>query len=152
MTYLAAAAFLLTAVLTAVGVRLVRQRFHMIVVRGSSMNPTLQDQDIVLVRVRRQPRLGDVIVFRMPDEHVDDDLSWMIKRVNAGPGDRIPAEERRILAGSTVASGCLLVRGDNAESRDSRHFGYVPIDSVLGVVVRRMSFRERSATPLRSRW
>ncbi|GIF46276.1 signal peptidase I [Asanoa ferruginea] len=133
MTYLAAAALLLAA---GVGVGVVRRRFQLIVVRGSSMSPTYQDRDVLLVRVHRRPRLGDVVVFRMPDQHKDDGPAWMVKRVAAGPGDRVPADERRIVAESTVADGCLLVRGDNPESHDSRHFGYVPIDTVLGVVVR----------------
>jgi signal peptidase I len=138
MSYVAAAALLLTTGVAAGGIRLVRRCFQMIVVRGSSMSPTFEDRDVVLVKVRRQPRLGDVVVFRMPDEHAEDGPAWMIKRVAAEPGDRVPAEEKRIVAESTVANGCLLVRGDNPESRDSRHFGYVPINTVLGVVLRRV--------------
>ena len=41
------------------------------------------------------------------------------------------------LSATTVPPHCLLVRGDNPRSLDSRHFGYVPTADVLGVALRR---------------
>ena len=68
-------------------------------------------------------------------------VDWLVKRVVAVCGDRIPDEIRPAIGGSdadtVVPSGCLLVRGDNPKSLDSRHFGYVPVADVLGVSMRR---------------
>jgi signal peptidase I len=42
-------------------------------------------------------------------------------------------------AGTPVPAGQLVLLGDNrAASTDSRHWGYAPVDRVLGVVVRRL--------------
>jgi signal peptidase I len=66
----------------------------------------------------------------------------MLKRIVAIPGDLVPDE---VLAqvgaspGAVVPPGRLVVRGDGAESQDSRHWGYLPADRVLGIGVRRIS-------------
>jgi signal peptidase I len=63
-------------------------------------------------------------------------------------GDRVPAgwaePDVRGLAGAVVPAGCAVVLGDNRPtSWDSRHYGFVPRDRMVGVVVRHVS-RERS--------
>jgi signal peptidase I len=67
----------------------------------------------------------------------------MIKRVIAVPGDPVPRDEvpaLRHVPERVVPDGCLVVLGDNAEdSRDSRHFGYLPFEKLVGVVVRCMA-------------
>lgn len=96
----------------------------MITVRGESMAPAYHDGDqLLLVRSRRLVRIGAVIVFVPPPGF--SDVPWLVKRV----------------AGLVVAPppGRLIVRGDAVVSLDSRQFGPVDRDAVIGVVVRRIS-------------
>ncbi len=94
---------------------------------GPSMEPTLFPGDRVVVDLRalrgRAPRVGDVVVVLGPH-----DLA-MVKRV-APPPD--PTADP---AGSGVENGLVWVVGDNAaDSVDSRTFGPVPRERLLGVV------------------
>jgi type IV secretory pathway protease TraF len=59
----------------------------------------------------------------------------MVKRVAAVPGDRVPID---VVATGTVPPGALVVFGDNG-GYDSRVFGPLPFDRLLGVVVRRLA-------------
>ncbi|MEV4463817.1 S24/S26 family peptidase [Micromonospora echinofusca] len=93
-----------------------RRRWRLIVVRGHSMTPTLRDGDRLVVRVGRPPAAGDLLVFRTRDVVPDSDLTWMVKRVHRVEPD-----------------GAVTVRGDNPHSQDSRHFGAVPREAILGV-------------------
>jgi signal peptidase I len=65
---------------------------------------------------------------------------WLIKRAVATPGDPVPASVAPILSvppGSPVQDGALIAIGDNPDaSFDSRAFGYVFADYLLGVVLR----------------
>jgi signal peptidase I len=72
-----------------------------------------------------------------PDGAVADPR-WLVKRVTAVAGDAVPEEVRPSVGGadSLVPVGALVVRGDAERSQDSRHFGFVLADSVLGTVVR----------------
>lgn len=69
------------------------------------------------------------------------DPPWLIKRAVAVPGDMVPRVPA--LAGaeeSVVPAGSLVVLGDNPRvGFDSRQAGYFRADTLLGVVVRRMS-------------
>ncbi|MFB6726527.1 S26 family signal peptidase [Kribbella sp. NPDC056345] len=135
-------------------VLLVRTRRLVVVdVQGPSMEPTLYDGDRVLVR--RAPltalRTGDLVVVARP--HSADFAAakpWVIKRVAATPGERIPAVIRDswaenddlAFAGALVPAGRLLLLGDNPiRSGDSRHWGFTTEDAVLGVVTRPMRAR-----------
>jgi nickel-type superoxide dismutase maturation protease len=83
---------------------------------GGSMAPALRPGDWWLVRWTHRVRVGDVVVARRPDR---PDL-LVVKRV-----------ARRTPEGWWLS-------GDNAEfSDDSRVFGPVPADLVLGRLVRR---------------
>jgi signal peptidase I len=80
---------------------------HLVVVSGSSMEPTYHTGDLVVVRERR-PEVGDVIAFRIPGRE-----GQIVHRVL----------ERR-------SDGTLLVQGDNRRSPDLP----VPTDAdVMGV-------------------
>lgn len=135
---------------------LVRARRLVVVdVRGPSMEPTLYDGDRVLVR--RAPltavRTGDLVVVARPHSHeFATPGPWVIKRVAATAGERIPPVIRRSWAdnddidftGAFVPVGRLLLLGDNpALSGDSRHWGFTAGDAVLGVVTRSMRARAR---------
>ena len=126
-------------------------------VDGTSMLPTLEDQERVFVNkfVYRFERIerGDVIVFRYP---LEPSKSY-IKRVIAGPGDRIrienglvyvngreidepyvPAmyEDVRSYAETVVGPHGYFVMGDHRNlSRDSRDFGPVDESYIYGKAV-----------------
>ncbi|WP_026469027.1 S26 family signal peptidase [Amycolatopsis balhimycina] len=68
----------------------------------------------------------------------------LLKRVVAVSGDRMPPSwadpDVHGLAGTVVPPGCTVVLGDNRPaSWDSRHYGFVPRDRLVGVVVRHVS-------------
>lgn len=130
-----------------------RQRFVIITVTGDSMVPALAPGDRVLVRRVRPGQLGrgQVAVVEMPDGNGDwtapprgpvSRRRWMIKRVAALPGDPLPpgclpgaADD----GGRLVPDGQLFVIGDNATSSyDSRQFGYLPGERLLGIVMCRV--------------
>jgi len=144
---------------------LVWARLHLVVVsvQGRSMEPTLRHGDRVLVRRRRAAvHTGQLVVMRRPPPwRTVDSWSagrfvgaegfprpgtapsaqhWIIKRVAAVGGEPLPPV-LGVLAdhlGPVVPAGHLLVLGDNpAASYDSRGFGYLPAESVLGVVTTR---------------
>ncbi len=82
-------------------------------VTGQSMMPTLGDGDFVLVDRRRRPRWGDLVVARHPAEQ---DL-LVVKRVEDVGIDTI-----------------TLVSDNPAAGTDSRMWGPVPLDRLVGVV------------------
>jgi nickel-type superoxide dismutase maturation protease len=96
-----------------------RRRFR---VTGSSMLPLLQPGDEVLVdpRAYKQvvPQVGDIVVSRHP-YRVDVRL---VKRVTA-----------------VLSDGRCVLEGDNpSDSTDSRSFGAVTLQHILGRVVSRL--------------
>jgi len=124
-------------------------------VAGSSMWPTLANGDRVLVleALPTAPEVGDVVIVEVEGE-------VLVKRLAAVPGDRIAMLSGAvILNGRTVdepyprgdtdidsfpeyrlASHECFVLGDNRPvSIDSRDFGPVPVDALIGTVVARLS-------------
>ncbi|WP_282692495.1 S26 family signal peptidase [Streptomyces sp. CC208A] len=144
MTYVVrtAAAAVAAGAGAVVAVRAVRSRFALVRVTGSSMAPTYRDGERLLVRRRAPIRSGDAVVFRNPVPGADTDVRWLVKRVTAMPGAPVPDDVRPAVDTTHVPRDCLVVRGDGARTQDSRHFGYVPVASVLGVVVARGRPRE----------
>ncbi|MFF1609749.1 S26 family signal peptidase [Amycolatopsis sp. NPDC058278] len=123
-----------------------RRRLIMTTVDGPSMAPALLSGDRVLVRRTRRPRRGQVALMRFPQlpsgAPTGDQL--LLKRVVAVAGDRLPpgwAEpDVHGLGGEVVPGGCAVVLGDNRPSSwDSRHYGFVPREQIVGVVVRHVS-------------
>jgi signal peptidase I len=121
-------------------------------VDGVSMEPTLHSaQRLVIEKVSyrfNEPAHGDVLVLKLTDR---ENLP-IIKRVIGTAGDvvairngvvylnELPLDEPYIsemtpgdLPSTVVPEGYLFVLGDNRnESNDSRTFGVVPIESVVG--------------------
>jgi signal peptidase I len=99
------------------------------------MRPAIEPGDWLLVdpRVRAWPGNGSVVVFREPDT---DELA--IKRVAAGPGERVSFAEGYIVLGADEA--WLTADADSAaaaqlgfgEPRDSRQYGPVPLELLVG--------------------
>lgn len=150
--YLILATVLLLATATVLVVTL-RRRLRIVTVEGDSMLPALAPGDQVLVRVVPLPRVvaGDIVVLAPPFRKESWDETWLIKRAVATPGDPVPASVAPALGvrpGTPVAAGALVVIGDNREvSRDSRAFGYVTADDLLGVMLRPIRRRPREAAP-----
>ncbi|MBR6737531.1 MAG: signal peptidase I [Clostridia bacterium] len=126
--------------------------FSVVMVSGDSMLDTLYDGNVLVVSRLVEPNYGDVIVF-------EGDNGKIIKRVIAKEGDSIYSDgtnvylkkqgesEFTMLEETYVKSATLafnevtvpengyFVLGDNrAISNDSRYFGAVDKESVLGVV------------------
>lgn len=79
-------------------------------VEGLSMAPTYRPGQLVFAWRLRKPRIGDVVIVR----HHQLEL---IKRV------------------SQIEDGRVYLLGDNPiESTDSRHYGWLPLASILGIV------------------
>jgi signal peptidase I len=152
----------LCAAVVAVGTYFVGSHFFLqkVVVDGNSMNPTLHSDDtFMLNRVEflfRKPQWGDIVVIRDPEVGC---LS--IKRIVAVEGQRVELQDGQVFVDGRKLSESYLrpgtktfsyhksdveefacgsdhyfVLGDNRpESADSRVYGPVPRQNILGVVV-----------------
>ena len=98
-----------------------------------------------------RPSFGDIIVFRWPR----NDRQILVKRVIGVPGDTIQIESGRVIRNGVVLDepyvihnsnetlidrviplGKYIVMGDNRlESDDSRHWGWVPEENIIGEVL-----------------
>jgi signal peptidase I len=147
--------YLIAAAAVALGATLgwLRWRLRIITVIGDSMRPTLTPGDRLLVR--RTPlarvRTGDIVVLTYPergDVFTDGPPGFdlLVKRAIATAGDPVPALVAPALSvrpGTPVRDGALIVVGDNTDiSYDSRVFGYVLADDLIGVVLRRIHVHE----------
>jgi signal peptidase I len=124
--------------------------FRIGVILSQSMMPTLKPGDHYLINLRafryEAPRRQDIVVF-----HAEDDL--LVKRIIGLPGDKVnilwgkvyvndqPLSETYLLEEPIVENplqvqvpeGQLFVLGDNRNnSDDSRDFGPINLDTVLG--------------------
>jgi signal peptidase I len=140
------AGLLVLAALAGAAVRWAAGRWVAVTVTGDSMAPAFADGDRVLVRRSPLERLtvGNVVVVSWPTVHHSyqpgSDRPWLIKRVAALPGDLVP-DPVSAAAGREihVPPHHLVLLGDNSEgSLDSRTFGCIPGDLVLGAVLRRL--------------
>ncbi len=122
---------------------------------GPSMQNTLQNGQYVLVNktayIFHAPERGDIIVFHQPNKP-DRDL---IKRVIGLPGDKITMDSTNVWVNGvelqdpyvfepgnpntgpiTVSANNYFVLGDHRKvSEDSRYFGQVPKDDIVGKAV-----------------
>lgn len=136
------------------------QIFVGVIVDGDSMFPTLESGDYLFADTTAGIERGDIVVFESPEAGFEG--TELIKRVIGLPGDEIVITEdgrvaRKEAGGGSlvwleepyingawtqyrenhivVPEGTIYVLGDNrAVSHDSRSFGAVPIENVLGVI------------------
>lgn len=128
--------------------------FNFSIVRGSSMSPGIHDGDRILVDhltyLFRDVKRSDIVVLQYP---LDPSLDY-IKRVIGLPGDEILIEGGRVYVNGDrieepyiaepdprtemhefVTDDCFFVMGDNRpHSSDSREFGQVPRQNLVGLV------------------
>lgn len=128
--------------------------FQVARVEGRSMEPTLEDQDRLVVNKfayqLHDPRVGDIVMLL----HPGNPKQTLVKRVVAEPGDTVAFREGLVLRnGALVAEdfipanlrshenreavavpdGYYFVLGDHRNnSSDSRTFGPVPMKYILG--------------------
>ncbi len=142
-------------------------------VRGQSMDVTFRDGEYILTSKLSykfgEPTRGDVIVFKSPD---NDEVDF-IKRIIGTPGDTVmiqggdvylngkkleenyiqypsnPIEGGYLVNGQEIQipEGHLFVMGDNRpRSSDSRAFGPIPFQNVIGKVFFRYFPTQRLGT------
>lgn len=141
---------LIVVIFTLIGLRL--WVYRPVEVVQESMLPTLEPGDRLMVKTWRAgqsaPPRGAVVVLQPPGED-----EWVVKRVIGVPGDRIAHGRRGLrLNGEPVSEPyvrpfqerfwaevppeTIYVLGDNRpQSNDSRDYGPVPIERVIGEAV-----------------
>lgn len=128
--------------------------FDVVLVEGSSMHPTLESGDRLIVTKLsykfKQPQRGDIVVFKNPD---NPRVNY-IKRVIGVEGDTVEIRDGKVYVNgqalvepyiaeptmgeyprTVVPEGTIFVMGDNRNfSRDSRnsHVGFIPMQNIIG--------------------
>jgi len=127
--------------------------FEFLIISGDSMSPTLAHSDRIVVNKlayrSREPEKGDIVAFRMG-------LKTIVKRVASVPGDVVEVRDDRLYCNGRafasnsnshnphrrsygpieVRSRHVFVVGDNMVlSVDSRDFGTIPYQDIIGKAV-----------------
>jgi len=128
--------------------------FAIFMVEGTSMVPTLQDQERLVVNKivyqLHNPEYNDIVVFQYPADPEKD----FVKRVIGLPGDKIEVRDYKVFRNGQeldetyineptstyygsweVPADTVFVLGDNRNhSKDSRdpQVGFVPFDLIVG--------------------
>ncbi len=132
-----------------------------VLVKGSSMENTLIDQDVITVNTKKEADYGDIIVIK------DEGSTWIIKRLIAKGGDEVMISQGYVFVNGeklvepyvkeegatyypdctdknhlellvmTIPEGEIFFLGDNRrQSSDSRNpvYGTAKTENVVGVV------------------
>jgi signal peptidase I len=145
--------WLIASSLACLALGLLANRYLVLVtVSGSSMQPTFQDGDRVLV-LRMPPRLirrGAIVVAKPPDrswvwqaaraaDSSNTLPAWIVKRVAGLPGAQVPESSADVGSDAgIVPPGHFFLVGDGPVSVDSRLWGPVPFSNVLGIAAMRL--------------
>ncbi len=138
--------------------------FGFAVVQGKSMEPTINNNDRLLVvkfaYKYKEPQVGDLVIFNPPSSKRKNEL--FIKRIVASENDYFTIREGTLLVNDeervenyifqedyieriypyvqgVVPDETVFVMGDNRnDSNDSRNFGFVDKKSIKGKVICRI--------------
>lgn len=120
---------------------LARKYFLLLRIVSGSMIPTLRIGEIVLLcRIFSVRKLGkgQIVSFQIPSEQG----MMFIKRIAALEGETYsfrPFPDEDNVKRCYIPRGHVFVVGDNPVSIDSRDWGPIPADSIIGVVIAIMS-------------
>lgn len=105
-------------------------RFSLSMVFGRSMLPTYYEGDICIIdRKYKELKVGSIYCFQSPIE------------------DKVLIKRCTYVSDVFKQNTALYLEGDNAEeSHDSRHFGFVPVNLVIGEVVFTWKRRKQERT------
>jgi signal peptidase I len=134
-------------------------------ISSDAMEPTLMNGSFVAIctsaYIRTPPKVGDFIAFVYP---TDSSVAY-VKRVMAGASDSIAITKGQLILNEKIHSesyvqadysypdfdqevvpdGHVFVLGDNrANSQDSRHFGSIATESVIGKMCGQLDFNQSS--------
>jgi signal peptidase I len=124
-----------------------------LVIQESSMEPTISAGEVVRFQAATEARQGQVIAFEYPFRYPGKPRRELIARVIGLPGDRLELgpngivvndaplvepytkNQQRVSPGRfSVPPGSYYVLGDDrANQRDSRSWGALPAEKLLGV-------------------
>ncbi len=132
--------------------------FDILQVQEISMEPVLHNGQTIIVNKMaykgpfsdpRLPNVNDIVIFRSPG-----DRRLVVKRCKMLPGDNIQinnqgwlvvqgeeffltdSQKERLTTTPVIPDGYIMVLGDNPfHSIDSRDYGFVPIDTLVGKVI-----------------
>lgn len=142
--------------------------FRQSVVSGQSMMNTLEDGErLIISDLFYSPKSGDIVVVQLPDEITDSFPSLqkkeaLVKRVIATEGQTVQIKSGNVyidgsllqeeyvyrdgadrfynMAPVTISPGCVFVMGDHRNnSYDSRYFGEISTDNIVGKVLIRVA-------------
>jgi signal peptidase I len=127
------------------------------------MEPTLKINDRIVVETVsehfRDVRVGSIVVFHAPRSIDPAGEEFLVKRVVAVAGDKLSAHDGRLYLNDApleelylqssvrtddfpeilIPDGMFFAMGDNrGNSQDSRFFGAVPQNSIIGCVLVRV--------------
>ncbi|TCS94682.1 signal peptidase I [Hazenella coriacea] len=131
-----------------IGFFIVTQFYILVEVIGTSMEPTFQNGEVIVVEKTDQVKRGEIVYFQYGS------LRY-IKRVIGVSGDQIEVKNNQIYVNGqplrepyvqqkqmesfgpiTVPEQTLFVLGDDrSQSIDSRHMGFIPVKDLKGRVV-----------------
>ena len=126
--------------------------FRIVFVYGNSMEPTLHDNQLLVVRlINYKPTSSDIIITTKENPfHCN-----LIKRIIATEGDTVLLTESTVYVNDimlqepyvsgipsytplklTVPAGHVFIMGDNRNfSKDSRDIGCIPITEIIGKII-----------------
>lgn len=142
-----------TSLIFIAAVFLVRKKFTLITVLGSSMYPTFRTGDRLLVLKRYFPyqyRVGQIVVAYPPYPSPEWREKLYVKRLVGLPGDEVAVPETQLNSQIHVAEADSIdvsrnriwrlpdtycfIQGDSHWSEDCRAWGPIPVQLLVGVV------------------